>query len=242
MADIKPAIIVPDNLGHHNRSDYSDRLKKEKTYRDLSTIIICPTRGVISATIVQNWMGIMRPMNQKCIGPIFMEGMEVGEAYNQAIKMILENPEMSKFKFILTLEEDNSLPPDTLLKLYESIDEYDAVGALYWTKGDSGQPMMYGNPKELPLNFIPQNPIPDAINPCNGLGMGATLFRLEMFKDKRFEYGKWFETKQEVTPEGVIGYTQDLWFFQKACEFGYKMACDSRVKVGHWDQENRKMW
>lgn len=242
MAGVTPTIIVPDNLGYHNRSDYTNRLKKEKTYRDLSTILICPTRGVISATIVQNWMGLMRPMNQKCIGPIFIEGMEVGEAYNQAFTMILENPELSKFKFVFTMEEDNSLPPDTLLKLYESIDEYDAVGALYWTKGPQGQPMMYGDPKQVPLSFIPQNPIPDTVNPCNGLGMGATLFRLEMLKDKRFEYGKWFETKQEVTPKGAVAYTQDLWFFQKACEFGYKMACDARVKVGHWDQENRMMW
>lgn len=240
--DVKPAIIVPDNLGHHNRSDYTERLKKEKTYRDLSTVMICPTRGVISATIVQNWMGIMRPMNQKCIGPIFMEGMEVGEAYNQSIKMILENPELSKFKFIFTMEEDNSMPPDVLLKLYESIDEYDAVGAIYWTKGPSGQPMMYGSPSVMPLNFIPQNPIPDTVNPCNGLGMGATLFRTEMFKDKRFEYGKWFETLQEVGPQGAKAYTQDLYFFEKAVGLGYKMACDARVKVGHWDQENRKMW
>jgi hypothetical protein len=171
-----------------------------------------------------------------------MEGMEVGEAYNQAIKMILENPDLSKFKFILTIEEDNASPADGLLKLYESIDEYDAVGGIYWTKGPEGQPMCYGNPSEVPLNFIPQNPAPDTITPCNGLGQGFTLFRLEMFKDKRFEYGKWFETKQEVTPQGAVAYTQDLWFFQKARELGFKFACDTRVKVGHWDKENRKMW
>ena len=239
---MKPAIIVPDNVGEHNKSNYNVRLEKSKTYRDLSTVIICPTRGVISATIVQNWMSLMRPMNQKCIGPIFMEGMEVGEAYNQAIKMILENPDLSKFKFILTIEEDNASPADGLLKLYESIDEYDAVGGIYWTKGPEGQPMCYGNPSEVPLNFIPQNPAPDTITPCNGLGQGFTLFRLEMFKDKRFEYGKWFETKQEVTPQGAVAYTQDLWFFQKARELGFKFACDTRVKVGHWDKENRKMW
>ena len=239
----KPTILVPDSAGIHNASDYAARLEKEKTYRDLSTIIVCPTRGVISARIVQNWQGLIRPMNQKVVGPIFMEQMEVGEAYNQVIKMILENEELSKFKFILTLEEDNAPPADGLIKLYESIDDYDAIGGLYWTKGEAGQPMCYGNPQVMPLNFIPQVPAPDTITPCNGLGMGFTLFRTEMFRDERFTYGEWFKTKQEVVPGvGAQVYTQDLWFFQHAREFGYKFACDSRVKVGHYDAATQIMW
>lgn len=238
-----PQIIVPDNTGIHNASDYSTRLEKEKTYRDLSTIIVCPTRGYISARIVQSWQGLIRPMNQKVIGPLFMEGMEVGEAYNQVLKMILENKDLAEFKFILTLEEDNAPPADGLMKLYEHIDEYDAIGALYWTKGEMGQPMCYGNPSEMPLNFIPQVPQPDTLTPCNGLGMGFTLFRTEMFKDKRFEYGNWFKTRQEVVPgEGAQVMTQDLYFFQKAREMGYKFACDARVKVGHYDANTQIMW
>ncbi len=239
----KPQILVPDNAGLHNASDYTARLKKEKTYRDLSTIIVCPTRGMIPARIVQSWQGLIRPMNQKVLGPIFMEGMEVGEAYNQVIKMVLENPELSNFKFLLTLEEDNAPPVDGLMKLYESIDEYDAVGGLYWTKGEGGQPMCYGDPSVMPQSFMPQIPHPDTITPCNGLGMGFTLFRMEMLKDKRFEYGEWFKTIQEVTPSGgVTMMTQDLWFFMKAREMGYKFACDSRVRVGHYDAANQIMW
>jgi len=239
----KPTILVPNDVGIHNASDYTSRLDKAKSYRDLSTIIVCPTRGMIPARMVQSWQGLIRPMNQKVIGPIFMEGMEVGEAYNSVIKMILENEELSKFKFMLTLEEDNAPPADGLIKLYESIDDYDAIGGLYWTKGDDGQPMCYGDPKVMPLNFIPQTPQPDSIVPCNGLGMGFTLFRVEMFKDKRFEYGHWFKTKQEVVPgQGAQVYTQDLWFFQNAHKLGYKVACDSRVKVGHYDAVNQIMW
>jgi hypothetical protein len=36
--------------------------------------------------------------------------------------------------------------------------------------------------------------------------------------------------------------TQDLYFFQKAREFGYKFACDSRVRVGHYDAASQLMW
>lgn len=238
-----PQIIVPEDSGIHNASDYAARLEKEKTYRDLSTLIVCPTRGVIPARIVQNWQGLIRPMNQKVVGPIFMEGMEVGEAYNQVLKMIFENPDLNTFKYLLTIEEDNAPPADGLVKLYESIDQYDAIGGLYWTKGESGQPMCYGDPNVVPLNFIPQVPAQDTVTPCNGLGMGFTLFRMEMLKDERFEYGNWFKTKQEIGPDGSSQvFTQDLWFFKRARELGYKFACDGRVKVGHYDHANQIMW
>ncbi len=238
-----PQILVPDLQGIHNASDYVAKLEKEKVYRDLSTIILVPAIGPIATRIVQSWQGLMRPMNQKVIGPIFLENMEVGEAYNAGIKMILENPDLAKYKFILTLESDNAPPPDGLLKLYEAIDGYDVIGGLYWTKGESGQPMCYGSPDVVPLSFNPQIPKPDSLTECNGLGMGFNLWRIEMFKDKRFDYGNWFKTAQEWdAAKGAKAYTQDLYFFEKAKGFGYKFACDSRIKVGHWDEANKVMW
>src|SRR4030042_2915961 len=156
---MNPQIIIQDNQAgfHNNDPKANDRLIQGNTYKDLSTICIVPTRGMISAKVVQNWMGLMSPMNQKFIR-LFIIGMEVGEAYNSAIEMILNNEELSKWKYVLTLEEDNMPPIDGILKLYENMDKYDAVGGLYWTKGEGGQPMIYGDPKIMPKNFIPQIP------------------------------------------------------------------------------------
>ena len=179
---MKPQIVTEDFQGRHNSSDYRKRLEEEGLYKDRSTICIVPTRGMIHAKVVQNWMGLMTPMNQK-FTRVFMIGLEVGEAYEQAINAILANPDLREWKYIFTLEEDNLVPPDALLKLYKAIDEgYDAVGALYWTKGEAGQPMCYGNPKLFPINFVPQIPQVEALTPCNGLGMGCTLFKMDMFK------------------------------------------------------------
>lgn len=235
-------IYMPE-VGVHNRDlDTSvDRLEQSKSYRDLSTIIICPTRGVIPARVVQSWMGLMRPMNQKVIGPLFASGMEVGQAYCSMIEMILANPELSKWKYILTIEEDNAPPADGLLKLYESMDKYDVVQGLYWTKGEGGQPMIYGNPKVFPKNFIPQKPIPETVMECNGLGMGFNLFKLDIFKNPDLPK-PWFKTVQEVVGGGARAYTQDLFFFENASKFGYKYAVDCRVKVGHYDFANDIMW
>lgn len=242
---MKPAIIIENlNLGIHNADLQAtiDRLEKGKTYRDLSTIIICPTRGMIPDRVVQSWMGLIRPMNQKVIGPIFFRGYEVGHAYNMAIEFILNNPQLSTWKYILTIEEDNLPPPDGLLKLYENIEEYDCIGGLYWTKGEGGQPMIYGDPSVEPLNFIPQVPKADTIQEANGLGMGFNLWKVDMFKDERLRK-PWFVTLQDYSPEsGSRTYTQDLYFYENARKLGYKFACDTRVKVGHLDPSTDVVW
>ena len=235
-----PQIVVPDYKGFHNNDlNAANRLQKSGSYRDLSTIIICPTRGQIPAKVVQSWMGLMKPMNQKVIGPLFAIGMEVGEAYNQMITSILANPDLSSWKYILTIEEDNMPPADGLLKLYENIEEYDVVGGLYWTKGAEGQPMIYGNPDVKPINFIPQIPIPDSIQKCNGMGMGFHLFKMECFKKMP---SPWFKTMNELTPTGGKCYTQDLWFYENGLKYGFKYACDTRVKVGHFDYIADLVW
>ncbi|MFO0955195.1 MAG: hypothetical protein U0526_01500 [Candidatus Saccharibacteria bacterium] len=241
---MKPQIVLPHYEGAHNGSDATvGRLEKGKTYQDLSTIIICPTRGQIPAKVVQSWMNMMRPMNQKVIGPMFAIGLEVGAAYNSMIEQILQNPDLAQWKYILTVEEDNMPPPDGLLRLYENMDKYDVIGGLYWTKGEEGQPMIYGDPAVMPKNFIPQIPRPDTVQPANGLGMGFNLWKLDIFKDDRLDKGKWFKTEQSYEPgRGSRVYTQDLHFFEKAGALGYKFACDTRVKVGHYDVVNDIVW
>jgi hypothetical protein len=237
-----PQIIIGGDLGFHN-SDLEaskERLEKGKQYRDLSTICVIPTRGMIPARVVESWMGLMTPMNNAFMR-IFISGMEVGDAYNAAVELVLGHEQLSKFKYLLTLEEDNMPPPDGLLKLYESIDEYVAVGGLYWTKGEGGQPMVYGDPKAL-LSFQPQVPKPESIHECNGLGMGFTLFDLDIFRDPKVEK-PWFKTVQQWDPQtGAAVGTQDLYFFAKARKAGYRVASDTRVKVGHLDPSTGIVW
>jgi len=240
---MKPQIIVDRDPGFHNKDldKTRDRLIKGQSYRDLSTIAIIPSRGMMATKVVQSWMQMMTPMNQKFIR-LFMIGMEVGDAYNQGIEYILGNPELSKWKYVLSMEDDNSVPPDGLLKLYEGIQKYDVVGGLYWTKGEGGCPMIYGAPNVTPLSFTPQLPQPDCLQECRGLGMGFNLFKLDMFKDPRIPK-PWFKTIQEYIPgQGARAYTQDLKFFEEAGKAGYRFASDTRIKVGHYDVNSDITW
>lgn len=248
MVEQKPQMVIQDMsnvAGYHNMNPNTPkRLEKACTYKDLSTVCIIPTRGMIAAKTAQSWMSMMIPMNQKFIR-IMMIGMKVDEAYNTAIEQVLANPELSKWKYIMTMEDDNMPPADGLLKLQAAINEkpyYDVVQGIYWTKGENGQPMIYGDPDQFPLNFIPQMPKPETLQRCNGLGMGFNLFKMDIFRDSKIPK-PWFKTQQELIPgQGVRCYTQDLYFYENASKAGYKFACDTRCKVGHYDFDNDIVW
>ncbi len=236
----EPQIIIGGELGFHNSDlDRSQaRLKKGRAYKDLSTVCVIPTRGMIPARVVENWMGLITPMNNAFIR-MFVAGMEVGDAYNAAVEMILEHAQLKEFKYLLTLEEDNMPPPDGLLKLHESMEGYAAVGGLYWTKGEGGQPMIYGDPKGV-LTFQPQQVRLDTVQECNGLGMGFTLFDMSVFEKLE---KPWFKTIQEWDPQtGARMGTQDLYAFANMRRLGYRVACDTRVKVGHFDPSTNMVW
>jgi hypothetical protein len=221
-----PSIIVENWEGKSNCEENYAKYKEMGLYRNLATVWITPTRGTMQTKVAFNWMGIAGGFNQP-LAKMCIEGCEVGAAYNYAIKEILANPGLKNFQYILTVEEDNTAPPDALHKLYQSIQEYDAVSGLYWTKGAGGAPQIWGNGD--PSNFIPQTPLPETIQRCSGVGMGFCLFRIAMLRDPRFECGAWFRTAE--------GCTQDLYFWKKAAPFGFKCAVDTRVKVGHVDVE-----
>ena len=231
------------DVGGHNENleESIERVKKSGMYKDLSTVIICPTRGMFPTRVVQSWMKLQRPLNHNVYGPVFAESMKVDEAYNGLIQYVLGNKLLSSCKYILTMEEDNLPPVDGLLRLYESMDEYDAVGGLYWGKYEDGFPMIFGDPELGSDHSAAQTPRPGEVQRCNALGMGFTLFKADMFRNVE---KPWFKTVEGVDEKTGIEskMTQDFYFFRKASKEGFKFAVDNRVLVGHYDHKNNKVW
>lgn len=233
--------------GKNFKNDRS--LSGSGSFKDMSTIIICPTRGMIHHRVVSSWLTLMPLMNQA--RPFFIvPGKEVGVAYTETIQGILAHPQLSKFKFILTVEDDNILPPNAHHLLAETIErhpQFDAVGGLYFLKGEGGAPQCYGDPDAYRqtgvLDFRPRN-IADAFRrgqvvPCNGVAMGCTLYKMQLFRDIAYP---WFVTEQRVTPTGPRVFTQDLYFCEKAKSAGKQFAIDTRCTVGHLDINTGEVW
>lgn len=238
------------------------------TYKDLSTIIIIPTPwktekktflncikckhkneyvhtslSGLNPAFISSFKNLIKPMNVPCL-EMYVPGREVGDAYSSAINMILENPALAKFKYILTIEHDNLIPfmPNTmgpLITLYEHMDKYDVIGGLYRLKGEPPIPLIYGDPKQKREAISGMFKVRydwklgDVVE-CNGMGMGFTLFKMDIFKDKRLEK-PFFKTVTEHTASGPALYTQDLNFFEKIRKLKYRCAVDTRVVLAHMD-------
>lgn len=240
---MKPQIIGAFDGGAHNADLQAagQRMDKSGSYKDLSTVIVIPAMDSVPTKAVASWWNMITPPNQK-VFRLFATGMEVGCAYEAAMETILNNADLSKWKYILTLEHDNIPAPDGLMKLLERAEEhpeFDAIGGLYWTKGHGGVAQCWGNPNEHPINFKPQKPRLDGgLLEVNGTGMGFTLYRTKMFKDKRLRR-PWFKSAASRA-EGV--FTQDLYFALDARKHGHRFAVDCSVKVGHYDMANDHVW
>jgi len=229
-----PALIIQDFGGGHSADlgKTRARLIKGGSWKKQRIIVILPAADTIPAKVALTHWNLAFPPNNGVVR-ILAQGMEVGDAYSQAIEGILSHPELSEWEYILTLEHDNTPPPDGVIKLVEQMEnhpEYACIGGLYFTKGDGGVAQIWGDPKDPILNFRPQLPdLNGGLVECCGTGMGFNLWRMSMFKDDRLRK-PWFHTQVK---EGVS--TQDLYFWADARKYGYRCAVDCSVKVGHYD-------
>lgn len=219
------------------------------SYSDSSTIIIVPTRNpCIHWKVVQAWQNLIAPMNQKRAF-IFVVNDEVGHAYTQTIKSILADPTLSKWKYIMTMESDNTPPADAHIRLIETIigGKFDGVSGLYWTKGLYNAPMAYGTPEHYmktgELEFRPRDPRQalayGRVMPVNGIAMGCSLYRMDLFREIE---APWFVTVSDLVNGAPQGFTQDLYFCKRAVEKGKRFAVDMNVRVGHVDETTGEVY
>ncbi len=234
---MKPQLVIQDFGGAHNADLHKTaaRLIKGGSWKKQRIIVIIPSADSIPAKVALSIWNLAFPPNNGVIRLIAL-GMEVGDAYSSAIENILAHPDLSQWEYILTIEHDNAPPPDGVIRLVERMEEHpelDCISGLYFTKGDGGCAKIWGDRKELLLNFRPQPPDPGgALLPCYGTGMGFALWRLKMFREGKLAK-PFFRTKNGKNGEGIS--TQDLSFWSEGFKHGYKCAVDCSVRVGHYD-------
>lgn len=195
---------------------------------------------MMSSKVALSHWNMMFPPNNG-VYRYLAEGMEVGDAYSRAIEQVLAHPDLNGWEYILTLEHDNTPPPDGILRLLAAMEahpEYACISGLYFTKGEGGCAQIWGDPKDPVLNYRPQVPKDGELMECCGTGMGFALWRISMFKDERIKR-PWFRTL--ASREEGLG-TQDLAFWSEARKYGYRCAVDCSVHVGHMDLATGFIW
>lgn len=239
---MQPQIVALD-AGRHNADlvGASQRIADSGAWKKQRIIVLIPAGAQMPTKAALAMWALAFPPNQ-AVHRMACLGMEVGEAYSQALEQIIAHPELSQWEYILTLEHDNIPPWDGVVKLLESMEahpEFSCIGGLYWTKGETGVPQIWGDPADPVLNFRPQVPRPGTLQECCGTGMGFNLFRLSMFKDEKLRK-PWFKTLGGAEGQGIG--TQDLYFWGDARKHGYRCAIDTRVLVGHYDFQSDITW
>lgn len=230
------AQIVSQDFGAHNAAFARGEVIQGNTWKKTRIIKLMPSANLIAAKVALSHENLIYPPNQGCYKMLCL-GMEVGDAYSQAIENILAHPDLSTWEFILTVESDNIPPPDGVLKLIKRMDEHPelaGIGGLYYCKGPQGCSHIWGDIMDPVVNFRPVAPRPGELIECYGTSMGFNLWRLEMFRDKRIKR-PFFETK--ASRDGVG--TQDLAAWVEFRKFGYRCAVDCDVLVGHFDLEGK---
>lgn len=240
MTKTKPQLVGLDSGIHNSDLNKSrQRIMEGGSWKKQRVVMLIPAGVSIPTKVYLSHCGLIFPPNQQQYRMAAI-GMEVGEAFSNAINEIINHPDLGTWEYLLTIEHDNIPPPDGVVKLIKRMEEHPefaVISGLYFTKYEGGVPQIWGDPKDT-LNFRPQAPDPNGgLVPCNGTGMGFALWRLQMFKDDRLRK-PWFKTTADATGVG----TQDLYFFSDAIKYGYRAAVDCDVKVGHMDIETGVIW
>jgi hypothetical protein len=234
-------IVTEPDLGRHNADPAAaSRIIEGGTWKKQRTVMLLPCAPTVPSKCALSWMNMITPPNQAFTRWLLM-GDEVGVAYSNAIEQILANPVLSEWEYVLTVESDNTIPPDGFLKLIKRMEEHPelaCIGGLYWTKGEAGVPQIWGDTTDPVVNYRPQAPVLGELVECYGTGMGFNLWRMSMFKDEKLRK-PWFKTVSSM--EEGCG-TQDLYFWGDARKYGYRCAVDCGVLVGHLDVASGVTW
>ena len=234
-------IVTQADPGRHNQNLElaTGRIIEGGSWKKQRIVVLVPSASMISARVALSHWNLIFPPNQAVFRMLCL-GMEVGDAYSTAIEQVLAHPELKDWEYILTVETDNTPPPDGILKLIKRMEEkpeLSCVGGLYWTKGEGGVPQIWGDPADPVLNFRPQPPKAGQLVECCGTGMGFHLWRISMFKDAKLRK-PWFKTEAGAAGVG----TQDLYFWGDARKYGYRCAVDCDCLVGHYDGSTGITW
>jgi len=239
VAILELAVNSPPEGWHNADSHLFDRVLKAESYREQTVVMLMPTIKPIHPKVAFSWLSVMTPANHR-VFRMAVTGGEVADAYNVAIRHVLETKTLSDMRYVCTFESDNIVPPHGLLQLLGDIAEFDldGVAGCYFTKGPGGVCQCWGKFGEVPHNFRPFIPPPNSVTRCNAIAMGFSLFKLDLFKRVS---QPWFKTVQHFSDsfqhESLM--TQDMFFCRKAAqEAGAKFAVSTRVLVGHIDADS----
>lgn len=231
-----------------------------------STLIATPTEGTVRYEWVRARYSQVIPMNYEA-SYCEMIGYPIDDAYNLIVKRAIE----VDVEWLIVIEDDVLIPPDTLTKLeaYQRKGDIPIVSGLYYLKASPTIPLVFrGRGNGAYTDWKLGQKVW-----CDGFGMGCLLINtkiLKWFWDRSEEYTacdgtrtkRVFESPRKTffDPQsgqyGSMSGTQDLYFYDKCMEFNvfketgftkvsrkkYPLLCDTTIFCRHIDRYSGKQY
>ena len=182
----------------------------------------------------------------------FRKGMPPDDALNDMAEEALHR----NVQYIFYVDDDTQLPPMTIMALMTALENADAdvmaCGGIYCTKTNPPEPIVYKEPNQGAF----WNWKVGEVFPCFALGMGSLMIKTEIFRKMSKPWFKWLRSSEEMFsyPEAFPetwsteplakygGCTDDIFFFRKLKNLGYKALAHGGVLPIHWDQAGKSYW
>lgn len=193
----------------------------------MKTLIAVPCLNMVHTEFMSSLMGMERVSNTRLA---ITYSTLTYDARNNIANAAMEDG----WDRILWLDSDMTFEPDIMRRFAEDMDRKNAdfVSGLYFKRCRPTAPVIF---RELIWDPKPEEVRIKAENYWNyprnsffeidGSGFGGVMMNVKMLKDVSEHFGLPFSP--------LMGFGEDMSFCWRAKQLGYKMWCDSRIKMGH---------
>jgi len=189
------------------------------------------------------WKSLNPPLNFNQLVTI-IPGQRVADARN----FIAQEAIKRNSKYLFFLGDDTEPPPDILKKfiyLMEMNSNIGIIGGVYCSKSNPPAPLVFRGNGNGPFWDWKVGEFFEV----TGLGMDATIIRVDVFKDLQEKIGsnEFFRTVDEDEFEdgvnSAVMWTEDLWFLKQVKEHtDWKIFCDGSMLCKHHDVYSGKVY
>jgi len=193
----------------------------------MKTMIAIPCMDMVPARFAASLMELRR-VGDPCTA-CFSMGSLIYDSRNKIARAAIEGG----YDRVLWLDSDMEFQPDLMEQLNDwIIDGCYFVSGLYASRKEPIRPVIFkdihvedtAEGKKAVVPFYEDYP-KEVIFEVEACGFGAVMTTVKLLRDVTEKYGLPF------TP--AMGFGEDIAFCLRARELGYKLWCDSSIKLGH---------
>lgn len=163
-----------------------------------------------------------------------LQAMQPGSLVYTSRNMLGSHAAQIGADFILWLDSDMVFPPDTMQRLFDSMEKTgaDIITGLYFRRVPPYSPVLFSeldiHSAEETASYKEVDDIPAGPFEVAACGFGCVLMKTDVIRAVQLEYGNLF------APIGNNG--EDVAFCWRARQCGYKIICDPSIECAHVGQ------